>query len=95
MIFNHKKKKDQIPDQLKRNGRTVRTVIQILKVLLTTKPYQCEHCGGSDFEIDPIQSDSTYLARHIPAWPSDRLHKERGPPSGQADTTAKLINALS
>ncbi len=84
----YKKVKDQIPDQLKRNGRTVRTVIQILKALLKTKPYQCEHCGGTDFEVDLIQSDPTYLARHI-------LHRKRGPPSGQADTTAKLINALS
>lgn len=81
---SYQKIKDQIPDQLKRNGRTVRTVIQILKVLLATKPYECEHCGGTDFEIDPIQSDGTYLVRHI-------LHKERGPPSGQADTTANLV----
>lgn len=84
----YKKIKDQIPDQLKRNGRTVRSVIQILKVLLTTKPYKCEHCGGTDFEIDPIQSDYTYLVQHI-------LHKERGPPPGQADTKGSSKTTLS
>lgn len=81
---SYQKYQDQLPDQVKRNGQTVRTVIQILRALLVQQPYQCEHCGASDFDTQAIKSDRTYLERHV-------LHQGRSPPSVQADTTAKLI----
>ena len=65
--------KNQIPNQLKRNGQTVRTVIQILRALLAQEPFVCEHCGGTDFEVFPIATDHTYLIRHV-------LHQGRSPP---------------
>ena len=61
----YKKIAQQLPQHLKRNGQTVRTVIQILRALLAKPPHQCDYCGGSDFEIEPIQPDRSYIGRHI------------------------------
>ncbi len=72
--------KDKIPEKLKRNGKTVRTVLQILTALLAEEPYKCENCGGTAFDTSPIKSDHHYLNRHI-------LHLGRSPPSIQAGTT--------
>lgn len=72
--------KDKIPEKLKRNGKTVRTVIQILKALLAQEPYKCDNCGGTTFDTSTIKSDRQYLNRHI-------LHLGRSPPSIQAGTT--------
>ena len=80
----YQKVKNQIPHHLKRNGQTVRTVIQILRALLAGQPHQCQHCRSTDFEVDQIAADRTYLKRHI-------LHQGRSPPSGQAD---KAGNAM-
>ncbi len=74
----YKKYKNQIPGHLKRSGRTVRTIIQILRALLSVQPNKCEKCGGVDFEIAPVSIDRTYLFRNI-------LHQGRSPPSGMAN----------
>lgn len=75
---SYKKIKDQIPDELRRNGQTVRTVIQILRTLLAQEPYQCQHCGATDFEVEPLQTDRSYLVRYV-------LHQGRSPPNSQAE----------
>lgn len=93
--ITYAKIKDKMPQQLKRNGQTVRTVIQILKALLAAEPYQCEHCGGTDFDTQIIQTDRAYLDRHIPAYRTGRLHQGRSPPSVQAGTAGSLIMASS
>lgn len=80
---SYKKIKDQLPDQLKGNGQTVRTVIQILRSLLAQEPNQCEHCGGTDFAIEPLQANRAYLVRHV-------LHQGRGPPNSQAEHDRKV-----
>lgn len=85
---SYQKYQHQLPDQVKRNGQTVRTVIQILRTLLAKAPHQCHYCGGSDFEIELIEPDRSYLWRHI-------LHQGRSPPTGQADTAGSLILASS
>ena len=76
----YKKIKDQLPDHLKRNGQTVRTIIQILKDLLKQIPYCCTNCGGLDFEEELIAGDPTYLLSFINL-------KKRGPPYQRAGTT--------
>lgn len=70
------KLKGKIPDKLKRNGYTVRTVIQILRALLAEEPYRCEHCGGYSFESELIEPSRHYLNRHV-------LHHGRSPPRSQ------------
>ena len=77
--ITYAKIKDQLPNKLKRNGQTVRTVIQILGALLAEAPYKCEYCGGDDFEYETVDVDRSYLARHV-------LHQGRSPPPGQVDT---------
>ena len=77
----YKKIKDQLPSELKRNGKTVRTVIQILKEILKKEPRCCEQCGGFDFEEVSIANDSSYLCQFI-------VLKKRGPPSWKAGTTS-------
>lgn len=80
---SYDKIKDHIPNHLKRNGQTVRTVIQILRALLAKQPYQCQHCGSTDFIVELLHADPGYLYKHV-------LHQGRSPPLGQADTTETL-----
>ena len=80
----YRKIKKHIPHHLKRNGQTVRTVIQILRALLAKQPHQCQHCGSTNFEVEHLATDRTYLKRHI-------LLQGRSPPSGQADKAGSAI----
>ncbi|MFT5168456.1 MAG: hypothetical protein ACI8P3_003699 [Saprospiraceae bacterium] len=57
----YKKIKDDLPDDLKRNAQTVRTVIQILKSMLKQTPNCCTKCGGFDFEEEQIGGDPAYI----------------------------------
>lgn len=82
----YQKYQNQLPPQLKRNGYTVRTVIQILKALLTQKPYQCENCGATGFEIMIVQPDRHYLAREVLQKMASGLRTGRSPPE-VANTT--------
>ena len=61
------------------------TVIQILRALLAQQPDQCQHCGGTDFEIGPLLIDRSYLIRHV-------LHQGRSPPNNQAEHNYMLNN---
>ena len=81
--ITYKKIKDKLPDHLKRNGQTVRTIIQLLKALLAEEPYLCSVCGGIEFEERPINQDIDYLALFIPI-------KKRGPPNNSR--MGSLIN---
>lgn len=99
--ITYAKIKGQLPNKLKRNGQTVRTVIpacklsagrQILRALLAEEPYKCEHCGGGEFEFESVDIDRSYLAQHVLASSAGKLHQGRSPPSGQADTAEKVKN---
>lgn len=76
-----RKIKDQLPQTVKKEGQTVRALIQILRALLGTEPFRCEQCGSTGFEVQPISSRRSYLDSHV-------LHRDRSPPFGQADKTA-------
>lgn len=79
----YKKIKDELPAHLRRNGQTVRTIIQILNALLKQTPYCCTKCGGFDFEEELIAEDPSYVRQFISL-------KKRGPPSMRAG--AKVIS---
>ena len=49
-----------IEDKLKRNGDTVRTVMEIITQLLKLPKLICEKCGHSEFDIIPITSDRNF-----------------------------------
>ena len=74
---SYKKIKAQLPDTLKRNGKTVRTVIQILTILLKERPDCCKKCGGMAFEKESVPNNEAYLYQLI------KVNK-RGPPSKKA-----------
>lgn len=60
-----KRIKDQLPDKLKRNGNTIRTVFQILSDLLKVSPFQCELCGSGDYSMIEIRPDEQYKFRFL------------------------------
>lgn len=80
------KYQQQLPQQVKNNGYTVRTVLQILKALLTQQPYQCEHCGADDFEVLVLACDTEYVIRAVLPQTASGLHHGRSPPQ-PANTT--------
>jgi len=75
----YKKIQGQLPAHLKRNGATVRTILEILKALLQEEPNCCLECGGLDFEVVGLAKDEEYLKQIISI-------KKRGPPSEKVGT---------
>jgi len=55
--------KDGLPKAVKRNGATVRTIIQLLKALLREEPYRCEACQGEAFTVTPLLPDEAFIER--------------------------------
>jgi len=71
----YKRLKGGLPKAVKRNGVTVRTIIQLLKVLLKEEPYRCEACQGKQFTATPILPDRAFIAQYL-----DVPHSRRAPP---------------
>jgi len=63
-----------IPDALRREPLTIRTLFQIITELSKQKPFQCEVCGSTNLEIDLLIPDSSWIFNFID---SDNL---RAPP---------------
>lgn len=53
--------KDQIPGKLIKNGKTVRTIIQILRSILGQQPYHCTHCGLSEYSTFILEPKTEYI----------------------------------
>lgn len=79
----YKKIKDELPSHLKRNGKTVRTILQILKELLKEAPNCCENCGSLDFENIVLVNDEGYLRKILGK-------KKRGPPSKKVSSKSSI-----
>ena len=54
-----------MPEKIKRNGQTIRTLIEILTQLLKQKPYQCSKCGSTEYEIEEITGDRNWIHQYI------------------------------
>ncbi len=76
-----KRLENVIPDELKRNGQTVRTLLEILTQLLKIKPYQCSKCGSSEYSIGDVKSDKSWIQQYI------TIPKCRSPPD-----IARILN---
>jgi len=50
------KLRDKIPDKIKRNGRSIRTLFEILHQMLKLPPYKCDQCQSENYEIIEILS---------------------------------------
>ena len=60
-----KKYKALIANDLKRDGEVVRTVIQIVSVLLNSTPYICEKCESEFFEIILVRPEKEWLDQYM------------------------------
>ena len=63
-----------VPDKLKNDGKTIKTLFSILKQLLQKQPYQCELCASNDFKIINVRKDPSWIFKFI------TLPAMRGPP---------------
>jgi hypothetical protein len=54
-----------IPDEIRRNGQTIRTLFQILSQLLQRKPYQCANCNSTEYRIEDISADKSWIYCYI------------------------------
>jgi len=71
-----RKYKELIPDDLKRDGEVVRTVIEIVSVLLNKTPYICERCESEHYEIIIVRPEKKWLDQYI------KVPKPRPPRKG-------------
>jgi hypothetical protein len=62
-----KKKKVQqtISKHLKRNGKTVRTAIEIITDLMKNKPFTCTVCEGTEFHQEIVRPDKAWVQKYI------------------------------
>ena len=55
----------QLPEKVKREGATVRTIIEILRVMLKEEPYRCPYCQSDQLEKGEVLPDRYYSARWL------------------------------
>jgi len=60
-----RKYRSLIPSMVKQNGQSIRTLFQILRLLLGVPPDQCPDCQGSTFEYEDLAADASYIWRQI------------------------------
>ena len=59
------KLKATIPDVVKRNSQTIRTVFEIITELLKLHPYKCEMCGSEIYQTEERKPDKTWINTYI------------------------------
>lgn len=79
------KLKATITDTIKRNGQTIRTVLEIITELMKLQPYKCEKCGSDNHYIEEIKPDKTWVGTYI------LLPIRRAPPLPKASNLLKQI----
>jgi hypothetical protein len=77
--------KDQIPPKIKRNGATVRTVMQIIRALLGVELLKCEKCGNIEFDKTIESPDNQWLAKNVRGYKP----KPRGSPNHQNNPSSR------
>ena len=55
----------KIPEAVKRNGHTIRTVMQIITQLIKETPFVCEKCESKEYEIIIIKPNKEWIQRYI------------------------------
>ena len=72
--ITYKQIKDKMSPKLKRNGKTVSVIFQILNHLNGIEKPKCEHCQHDEFELQPLAADVKWIFNFI------TLPSYRGPP---------------
>ena len=57
--------KNAIEKKLKRNGRTIRTIMEIITQLLKNEPFICQLCESTDMSITQITPDAKWIYQWI------------------------------
>jgi hypothetical protein len=52
----------QLPDKVKKEGATVRTIIEILRAMLVEEPYRCPYCQSDQLEKAEVLPNRNYSA---------------------------------
>ncbi len=61
-----KRKYDKlIPQSIKRNGLTVRTVLQIINQLIKENPFECPNCQSNEYKIETLTAKSDWIYLNI------------------------------
>jgi len=80
------KLKANIPDAVKRNNQTVRTVFEIITQLMKLNPYKCEECGSVNHLTNEIKPDKSWILNFI------NIPDPRPPPDIKLSTKSLLIS---
>ena len=54
-----------IPDAIKRNGQTIRTLFEILTQLLKLNPFSCQICKSPEYYIEQVNPDKNWIHQYI------------------------------
>ena len=68
--------KDQLPERVRGEGETVRTIVQILQALLQSEPYRCPYRDGDRLEKTEVSAE---CAVTLPYWLNDRAPPRMSP----------------
>jgi hypothetical protein len=69
------KNKRVIPSRIRNNKERVKTLFQILRLMLGLEGISCKNCKGEGFEIKPIKPDRSWIKR----WIVDSPHNKGSP----------------
>jgi hypothetical protein len=54
-----------MPDAIKRNGQTIRTMFEILTQLLKLNPFSCQICKSPEYYIQDVKPDKSWIRQNI------------------------------
>ena len=62
---SQKKYKSTIESLLRKNGQTVRTVMEIIRHLLKVPTLRCEKCAHDKFEVEIVSADRHFIKTYL------------------------------
>ena len=69
-----KKYQDLLPQAVKNNGHTIRSLLQIISQLIKQNPFSCDKCQAFEYDIVLVKPDTQWIYQYL------RLSKPRAPP---------------
>jgi hypothetical protein len=81
---NTSKINNLIPEKLKRNKDTIRSIFQIITTLINQHPYRCEKCESTEYIIEDIPKHSRWIYRFL------SIDSLKSPPNQIKNGAAKL-----
>ena len=85
-----KDNKDRIPEALKRNGTTVRTLFQIITQLMGLDTMKCDSCGQSEFIKEELLPNRKWILSYI-----RKNTAGRSPPQHKTHMTSEILTVIT